>query len=350
MVIDSKLDAGDGAGLRVRRWLGRAVALVGLAVAASAAQAQADWQLYGVADISAGRFQTSGFLEDERFNSNSLSASFVGLNLKYGFDRGISTGLTLETFLRFQDGRTGRRDSDPGLSRNAFVSVSSPWGLVRVGRLQTSLFDATARFNALGNSIAFSPALRALFLSGNLEGVQGDFYWDKALGYSTPTVEGVTGNLIGAQPEDGFEGHLVGGSLVVARGLLGVALAAQQVDFSDGFSDPTRETTVQLGATYNFGLLRVFGQASQTRDQGLDVRSTSVSTGFSWAVGPGNLIAQVAQTTAKGPAVDRKHLALGGGYVIAYDSVTDVYVLGLEDRVNQQTRGWSAAVGVRYRF
>lgn len=333
-----------------RRGLARLGLAVALGLGAGAAQAQADWQFYGVADISAGRFQTSGFLEDERFNSNSLSASFAGLNLKYGFDRGISTGLTLETFVRFQDGRTGRRDSDPGLSRNAFVSVASPWGQVRLGRLQSFLFDTTARFNAMGNSIAFSPALRALFLSGNLEGVQGDFYWDRALSYSTPTVEGVTFNLMGAQPEDGFEGHLVGGSLVVARGLLGVALSAQQVDFSDGFSDPTRETAVQLGVTYNFGLVRAFGQASQTRDQGLDVRSTSLSAGFSWAVGPGNLIAQVAQTTARGPAVDRKHTALGGGYVIAYDSVTDVYLLGLEDRVNQQTRGWSAAVGVRYRF
>jgi predicted porin len=322
-----------------------------LLVGAGAAQAQADYLLYGVADLSYGRFEPSGQVPDNRFNSNSLTGSFAGLNLKYGFDGGWSVGATLETFIRFQDGRLGRRNDDPILSRNAFVSVSNAdYGQIRIGRLQSYLFDATIRFNAMGNSIAFGPAARHVFLAGNLEGVQGDFYWDRAISYSTPNMEGVTVNLMRAQADKDFSGGLTGGSLVVARGLLAMSLAAQQVKLNDGFNDPTNETAAQLGALYNFGLLRVFGQFTATRDLGLDVRSKIFSAGANLALGPGNLLFQMATTKATGPAVDRKHTSFAGGYQWGYDSVTDIYLLAMDDRVNGQTRGVSAALGVRYKF
>ena len=62
--------------LRARPWL---FAL--LLVAAGTAHAQADYSLYGVLDLSYGRFEPSGFVHEDRFNSNSLSASFVGVNV-----------------------------------------------------------------------------------------------------------------------------------------------------------------------------------------------------------------------------------------------------------------------------
>lgn len=335
---------------RLFRGLLAQAALVAGLFGAGGAQAQLDGSLYGVADVSYGRFEPSGQLREERANSNSLQASFVGVNGRYGLDGGWTPGITLETFLRFQDGRTGRRDDDPGLSRNAFVSLASLYGLLRVGRLQTLMFDATARFNALGNSPAFSPALRHVFLAGNLEGVQGDFYWDRALGYTTPNLEGVTGSLILAQPDKGLDGHLAAGTLIVARGLLGLGLSVQQVRLADGFSDPTREDTLQLGVNYNFGLFKVFGLVTSMRDQGLDVKSRSVSAGFNWALGPGNVVFQAAQTRATGPAVDRRHTSISGGYILPYDSTLDLYVLAMDDRVNFQTRGVSAAAGFRLRY
>lgn len=330
----------------------RAALVAGAMLAgAGSALAQADYQLYGVADLSYGRFEPSGLVHENRFNSNSLSASFVGGNVKYGFDYGWAVGLTLESFVRFQDGKLGRRDSDPILSRNNFVSVSSPdFGLVRIGRLQSYLFDATVRFNALGNSVAFSPAVRHVFLSGNLEGVQGDFYWDRAISYSTPSLEGVSLNLMYSKDQKGTKGGFNGGSLVVNRGLLAVSLAAQQVKADDGFNDPTDESTVQLSALYNFGLVRVFGQFTATQDKGLDVRSKIGSAGATLALGPGNLLFQMTGTKATGPAVDRKHTSVAGGYQWSYDSVTDIYVLAMDDRVKGQTRGVSAALGARYKF
>ena len=318
--------------------------------AAWAAQAQADYSVYGVLDISYGRFEPSGAVRQHRFNSTSMSASFVGVNAKYGLDGGWTPGVTLETFVRFQDFKTGRRDSDPLLSRKAFFSLASNYGSVNVGRLQTLLFDTTTRFNALGNSVAFSPAMRHVFASGNLEGVQGDFYWNRAVSYTSPTLEGVTVNLMYGQGFADQRGNLAATNVVLSRGLFAAALSAQRVRVDDGINDPTNESTWQLGATYNFGLARVFGLYTQTNDQGLDVRSKLASAGVAVPLGPGTVQAQAGYTTAAGPAVDRKHTSVSAAYLYPFNSVTDLYLVGMDDRVRGQTKGLSVAAGVRFRF
>jgi predicted porin len=330
--------------------LWRVLVAVALTVAAVSARAQADHSLYGVADFSYGRFEPSGFEAVHRFNSNSLTASFVGVNASYGFDGGWKPGVTLETFVRFQDFKTGRNDNDPALSRKAFASLASNYGTLSVGRLQTLLFDTTTRFNAMGNSVAFSPAMRHIFASGNLEGVQRDFYWNRAAGYVSPNWEGLTGSVMyGLGPND-QRSDLAGANIVVSRGLFAAALSMQRVHLNDGINDPTKEITWQLGATYNFGWARLFGLYTHIDDSGLEVRSNIYSGGASVPFGPGTFQVQAGFTKASGPAVDRRHTSISGAYLYAYDSVTDIYVVGMNDRVRGQTEGLSVALGVRYRF
>jgi predicted porin len=321
-----------------------------LSLIATGAHAQADYSVDGVLDLSYGRFEPSGFVREHRFNSNSLSASFVGVTAKYGLEGGWTPGVTVESFLRFQDLTTGRNRNDPFFSRNAFFSLASNYGTVRVGRLQTYLFDSTARFNALGNSPAFSPAIRHVFLSGNLEGVQGDFYWNRAISYSTPTREGITANLMYSQGQNRARGDRAAASLILSKGLFGASLSAQRVHRDDGIVDPVIENTWQLGATYNFGIVRAFGLYTETRDRGLDVRSKLASGGVEISIGQGKLQTQVGRANARGIAVDRKHTSFSAAYVHPYDSVTDMYLIGMDDRVRGQTRGVSLAAGVRYRF
>jgi predicted porin len=316
-------------------------------------QAQLDYSLYGTVDLSYGRFEPSGSLPDRRFNSNSLSASFVGVSVKKGLDDGWTPGLTLETFLRFQDGKTGRRDSDPKLSRNAFISLNSDYGLLRLGRLQTFLFDATNRFNAFGNSPSFSPPLRHAFLAGNLDGVQGDFYWDSAASYQSPNLDGLNFSVMGARGRGAQRGSYAGSTMVYASGLFAMSLSAQRVKIDDGINHATNENAWQIGSSYNFGLLRAFAQYTGTQDRGLEVRSNTLSAGVAVPLdlwGSGSLLAQVASTSTRGPAVERKHSSTSLGYVYSYDSLTDFYVLGMDDRVRAQTRGLSLAVGGRYKF
>jgi predicted porin len=339
----------DATGTTGWRWL-RATMMAALLACPLLAHAQLDYGAYGVADLSWGRFEPSGSVKDDRFNSNSLSATFIGLNVKDSLADGWTPGLTLETFFRFQDFATGRKPNDPLLSRNAFVSLASPYGSVRVGRLQTYLFDTTVRFNALGNSIAFSPAVRHVFQSGNIEGVQGDFYWDRAVSYSTPNLDGLTVNTMVAKGAAAHRGDYGGVSVVWAHGLFAGALSAQRVHLNDGFNDPTIENALQAGATYDFGVARVFAEGTWTNDVGLALRSHVVALGASIPLGPGSLELQGAVTRASGIAVDRKHSSASAAYLYAYDSLTDLYIIGMDDRVRGQTRGRSAAIGIRHKF
>jgi len=322
-----------------------------LLVAAGTAQAQFDYGLYGTADLSYGRVEPSGATPRDRFTSNALSASFFGVNARYGFESGFSAGLNLETFLQFQDFDYGRNEEDPFLSRNAFVSLThADYGTVRLGRLQSYLFEATTRFNAFGNSIGFSPAVRHVFLSGGLESVQGDFYWDWAASYATPKYEsGWSGQAMYARGRDDRRGDYLGGYVVYSRGVFAANVGAQKVHVDDGIADETDETTWQAGVSYNFGFARAFGQYTWIDDRGNDLKTRSTTAGVSVPLGPGNVLAQVAYTTSDGTAVDRRHTTTSLGYVYHFDSVTDFYVLGSDDRQRRQTRGLSYAVDISQR-
>jgi predicted porin len=329
----------------------KALAAAGLCALAPQARAQLATQFYGVADLSYGQFQPSGLEKDRRANSNSLTATFFGASATYGLESGWTPGLTLETFYRFQDLQSGRNNNDPLLSRNAFASLAHrDYGQVRLGRLQTNLFNVTTRFNALGNSVAFSPAVRHVFAAGNLIGVQGDFYWNRAVGYTSNNLDGMTVNLMLAEGESQRKGTLGSGSLVWARGLFAGSVAMQRVDVDDGIADPTKETTWQMGGSYNFGWAHAFGQFTRTQDQGLDVRSNIISSGLSVPAGPGQVLLQLASSKAEGPAVARKQTTWSWGYVYQIDSLTDIYALGMKDRVRGQVDGVSGAIGVRYKF
>ena len=317
-----------------------------------AARAQFDYAAFGTLDLSYGRFENSGDQPRFRYNSNSLSASFVGVKSSYGFDNGLTAGINLETFLRFQDLDYGRNDEDPFLSRNNFLSLQhNDYGLVRVGRLQTYLFETSTRFNAFGNSTGFSPALRQIFLSGNIESIDGDFYWDRAVSYSTPRFEnGIQGSVMYALDSGKTRGDYWGGSLVYSRGVFAMAVSAQNVHVNNGIDDKVDETTLQLGAAYNFGVAKLFGQYTHMDDKGNDVKSRLATAGVSVPLGPGTVLAQIARSTSKGPAIDRKHTTTSLGYVYNYDGLADFYVLAMDDRVRDQTRGLSYAAGVRYLF
>lgn len=326
-----------------------AAALLGVG---SAARAQFDYSAYGVADFSYGRFEPSGFQRAHRFNSNSMTASFVGVNASYDFEGGWKPGITLETFLRFHDAQTGRSESDPQLSRKAFVSLTSDYGTLSLGRVQTLLFDTTVRFNALGNSVAFSPAIRHVFASGDLEGVQGDFYWNRTLAYVSPLLfDSLTVSAMhGRGRDDGDHNRLNAANMVFSRGVFAAALTWQQVELDNRVEDATRESTWQLGSSYNFGWARVFGTYSHTDDRGLNARSKLLSAGVAVPFGPGTVLFQAGQAQVDGPAVERKHTTVSGAYLYEWDSVTHFYVVAMDDRVRGQTEGKSLAIGLRYSF
>lgn len=323
------------------------------------AHAQVAGSVYGIIDFSYGRFETSGTVHRDRFNSNSLSTSFIGGQVSDTLDGGWKPSLLVEAFLRFQDFELGRTQRDPDLSRNAFAALDSPYGTVRAGRQQTLLFEAASRFNAFGNSTVFSPPLHQLFASGHLESVSGDFYWNRALSYRTPDFDGASLAVMGAAGPAGRNGdpliaeqdaNLASVALNYNHGLWAISLSGQRVANDPPFTTAISQSTVLLGGIYDFGWARAYAQTGQTADAVPGVTSQLVSAGVAIPLWEGSLLLQGAQTHSTGLAVDRKHSSMSAGYLYNFDSLTDIYLLGMDDRINRQTQGYSLAGGVRYRF
>ena len=303
-----------------------------------AARAQFDYAAFGTLDLSYGRFENSGDDPRHRWNSNSLSASFVGAKASYGFENGWTAGINLETFIRFEELDYGRNEQDPFLSRNNFVSLQhNDYGLLRLGRMQTPPvrdLDPLQRLRQLDRLLA---GLRQIFLSGNLESIDGDFYWDRAVSYKTPQIEDLNlqGHLMYAQGSGDNRGDYFGGSVVYSRGVFALSFVAQNVHVNNGIDDEVDELTLQLGGAYNFGVARLFGQYTHIDDKGNDIKSKLATVGVSVPLGPGTVLAQIARSTSKGPAVDRKHTTTSLGYVYNYEGIADFYVIG-HGRPDQQ--------------
>jgi hypothetical protein len=145
-----------------------------------AARAQLDYAAFGTLDLSYGRFENSG--DQPRLPLQQQLA--VGeLRRRQG---------KLRVRQRHHRRRQPRdlpplrgprlrpqRERPLPLAQQLPLAAAQRLGLLRVGRLQTYLFETSTRFNAFGNSTGFSPSLRQIFLSGNLESIDGDFYWDR---------------------------------------------------------------------------------------------------------------------------------------------------------------------------
>ncbi|MFM2054330.1 MAG: hypothetical protein RL456_2367 [Pseudomonadota bacterium] len=331
----------------------RAVALAALAgpLALPAARAQFTMNLYGILDASVGRFQASGGLVEHAVRSGQMATSRFGLAGRELLDDGWSVGFTLESFFRLNTGEQGRNDRDPFWSREASLSVGQAGlGTLKVGRFGTPLFEATGRFNAFGPSPGFSPALRHTFLSGPLGGAQGDLYWDRAIGWTSPNWDGLTvramrasSGALGREPNTGL-------SLVYARGLVTVGLNLQRTRHDERQPQGTDERVWQLAGTYNAGFGKAFAQYTRTRDPGFDVRSRIWSVGAAVPLGPGQVLVQFAQTDAEGLAVDRRHQTVSLGYDMELSRQTDLYVVAMRDQVRRQATGMTLAAGLRVRY
>ncbi|RTL30395.1 MAG: porin [Burkholderiales bacterium] len=315
------------------------------------AQQQAPTVIYGILDIGFGRYQASGLTRTTEVRSGQMAASRIGFTQKEDLGDGVFAGYTLESFLRLDTGASGRNDTDPFWSREAFVQLgSSKLGSVRMGRMSTPLFDATARFNAFGASPGFSPALRHTFASGVLESVQGDQYWNSSIAYVSPNVEGFSLKAMHAYEPNGANRGNSSVGLTYSRGLVALAVTAQTVRIDSRQPDGSSEGAWQIAGSYNAGFGRVFALYGQNQDSGFDVASKVMSVGCTIRLWEGNVLAQFAQTNAQGDAIDRQHQTMSLGYDYELSKRQDVYLVMMRDQIRLQPNGLTLATGIRYLF
>ncbi|MEX1167781.1 MAG: porin [Hydrogenophaga sp.] len=317
-----------------------------ISLTAVGAQAQSSVSLYGLVDLSAGSSKAPGGESSAALDSGKMTTSYWGIGGKEDLGGGLSAVFRLESFLRADTGSQGRFDADTTFSRTASVGLSSTnLGTLSLGRNTTALFVSTLLFNAFGDSFGYSPSIRHYFTSGT---VTGDTAWSDSVAYSSPNMGGVRFGLAGATKEGGAtsNGGNWSANVGYSNGPFASSLVAQQVK-KDGSSPLADTRTVQLGASYDFGAAKVYGQYGDV-DNLTAVNTYQISgLGARIPVGAGAVLAQWGQISPN-TGSGRKTLSLG--YLHNLSKRTELYAAAMSDKVDDLSSGSAYSLGIRHRF
>jgi predicted porin len=318
-----------------------ALALLALGGTASA---QSSVTLYGLFDVSASVSRAPGGSSMNSVDSGKMTTSYLGLRGSEDLGGGLSALFKLEHFLRADTGEAARSGTDPFWSRTAHVGLSgAQWGTLTLGRNTTPLFVATLAYNAFGDSFGYSPSIRHYFTSGTTTGDSG---WSDSFVYSSPRFGGVSVGLSGSLGE-GSNGRNWGANVSYAGGPVGASLVYQEVK-KDGTAAIADTRTSQLGLSYDFSVVKAFGQYGYVHNL-TTTRSYHIA-GLGARVPVTTAGAVLAQWGRITPDSGARRNTLSLGYDHNLSKRTDVYLVGMRDKVENLSTGLSVSVGVRHRF
>ncbi|WP_137921729.1 porin [Hydrogenophaga sp. 2FB] len=299
-------------------------------VAASTAQAQSSVTLFGTLDATLSRYSVKGGPSQTVLANSGLNNSALGFRGTEDLGGGLWTGFWLEGAVANDEG------SPNGFNfmRRSTVSLGGPWGEVRLGRDFTPTFWNDAIFDPFGASGAGSNIInqargtatlpgRMLFAPGFGANNPNYIRASNSVAYFLPrTLGGVYGQVQYALHEQSAagsqQGRFVGARLGYANGPLNTAVAMS----TSAGSHPTTAgapdiRSANLGASYDFGVLRGMAEVTRESYEVAGARSTGKGYLVGVQVPMGAVRFRVAYSTWK---VDRAgmpragKLALGAVY------------------------------------
>ncbi|WP_326539873.1 porin [Pseudorhodoferax sp.] len=332
-------------------------------VAVSTAQAQSSVQLYGLIDASAGQFQVAGGDRFRRLDSGNMSTSYWGAKGSEDLGGGLRANFALESFLLVDSGNASRVPGvDVYWARNAWVGLSGGFGSLRLGRTGTPLFVSTLLFNAFGDSFGYSPAIRQYFNAPYGTPVVGDTGWNNALAYTTPSLGGLTANVLFSLGEKAAtsRGNNIGANVLYFSGPFAFTAAWQSVKSQgvlgraiSAFPGFQEQTAYQVGLSYDLKAVKLQAQAGRIKtDATAEVTTTNLHLSASVPIGTGALLATIGRgkTETAGAAARPESTMVSLGYDHRLSKRTDIYAVYVNDRYTALKNGNTLAFGIRHTF
>lgn len=354
------------------RHLARFAAGLAASIVCCAVHAQSSVTLYGVADAFVGSRQLAGAARATTMGSGGMTTSQWGIRGQEDLGGGLKTVFDLSGFLRLDSGASGRFTNDTMFSRTTSLGLQGGWGTLRAGRITTPNFISSIRLNPFGDSTTFSPfnlhtylggqPMDASVASGGPAGIS-DSAHNAVLAYTSPSLGGVVAalnhSLAGVA---GGKDKRTGYSLTYGQGPLLVSLSGESINnptlpaapVVPAVNQKQGQDTVQLGASFDFGAGKLFGQWSRTTvdlPSAAERRFRTVQLGASVPMGAGKWLVSVAQTRKTEAGLNnlqRTTWAVGHDYDLS--KRTDLYAVYMNDRLTDKSSGNTLAVGVRHRF
>lgn len=334
--------------------MSRAFTVAAAAAALLAAPAAfAQMKIYGVMDVSAGQFQNAGDAKLKRVESGKMTTSYIGFNGTEDLGGGLKAKFQIESFLRADDGNSGRFNGDVMWARSAWVGLQGGFGQVTLGRNTNQLFVSTLVFNAMGDSFGFSPAIRQFLTPNTGKGMTawaGDTGWSNSVLYSSPSFGGLTVNLQAAAGEGAIPGKKFGGNIMYFGGPLAATVAIQRVE--DPSAGQEKQDSLMTGISYDFKVAKVFAQYGTSEIKPLGDETKYYGLGVSVPVGASSkVMAQFGNSKAdRAVALDRTNKTLTLAYDYNLSKSTDIYAVYMNDKITGYEKGNSLAAGIRLRY
>jgi predicted porin len=341
------------------RCLLRAVIAAGAACLCSVGAQAQNAVLYGLLDASGSHVKEVGDVAHWRLDSGNMQYSFLGFRGSEDLGGGLRAVFKLESYVSVDSGSAGRTSMtiDPFWAREASVGLSGAFGTTILGRIESPLYRATVNFNPFGESPGFSPSTRQYF--GARGAVLGDSRWNNSISYTNNASDAPLRIHFGANlPEDqpgvaSEHQRNYGLSVAYITGPFAVIAAAEKVQNSAlalpaGFD---RQTAFQIGATYDFSFLRVYGQVGRVKtDADVDVQTILYQLGGAIPIGNSLILIAYGNSHVKTSlkAVTDRTGSIGYDYFLSKH--TDIYVAAMVEKLSFSSSGNSVAGGVRMRF
>jgi predicted porin len=304
--------------------------------ACGAASAQSTVTLFGVVDaavrnvsnksVSTNPFGLGYSVKTSRTElaNSGLSSSRLGFRGVEDLGGGLSASFWLEAPITNDDGATGVAN----FTRRSTVSLAGSFGEIRLGRDKTTTVLNEEQFDPFGDTGIGG----SLIIDANETSVSGtgygsnstykragnmvQYYLPRNLGgfygnvaYALHENTRTSGNFITAGTPN--TGRHIGGRFGYAAGPLDVAASYAQNDtsFTTGtgaaaVARPGKIKTFNLGATYDFGVAKLYGEYSRSKDQRdplnlftvvPDVDLTGYLIGVTVPIGPGQIRASYSR-------------------------------------------------------
>lgn len=345
---------------------------------ASAASAQTNVTIYGIADAGI-RYRDNDAATNNKtwgLDSGLQSGSRIGFRGTEDLGGGLSALFTLETGFNIDDGSLGQgitaSSSTPALTRlfgrQAFVGVSGGFGSVKLGRQYAPIRVALESVDPFGLGGAGNAA--------NVFNVHGE-RTDNTINYTTANLGGFTGQIaysFGEIAGDNSAGRHIGVSGGYANGPITIVAAYHKQDLLGGGtatafpSTPNGDQkTALLGGAYDFGVVKLHAAYSRSKgDSAAGVTNLDrddAMIGITAPVGAGTILASYIRRSddiagAGGASRDANQIALG--YTYNLSKRTNLYTMYARTKndAGSNLNGAAAAggdpstfmVGVRHRF
>jgi len=273
------------------------IALAVAALASSAAFAQSNVTIYGVADMAVLHASATGAKGVNAVESGGLAGSRIGFKGVEDLGNGLKALFTLEYALAIDNNAAlGSADApwSGTVARQQFVGLTSNYGTVVAGRLQTAGYDWACSVNPLaGGAFATNDKLngRTLLACGSTGRA------DNAVAYISPNFAGVTvalntarltesRNNLTANPSNQDSTAYLGSVNYQVAGLNATAIYTRINANATVANDDVREWG--LGGSYDFKVVKLFasyqnqkaeaaatGKSDKTYQVGVSVPTTT---------------------------------------------------------------------------